>query len=207
MKNTKKVFIILTLLMTVFTIYQIVNTYALFESRLSGTSQIPVGRWNIDLNGSDITSGVTQNFLIDSFNIEQNEYISENKIAPGLSGYFEIEIHPKDTQVSIRYDITIDNSNVAEQRIKLVSVTETNNTNKIIRTGPNTYTAIIPLENINTTYFDIVKTAFVWENNEEYNEQDTAIGTKYNPSIAIPIAFTATQYTGEEIIEYVEGEA
>ena len=44
-------------------------------------------------------------------------------------------------------------------------------------------------------------------NNEEYNEQDTAIGTKDNPSIAIPIAFTATQYTGEEIIEYVEGEA
>ena len=86
MKNTKKVFIILTLLMTVFTIYQIVNTYALFESRLSGTSQIPVGRWNIDLNGSDITSGVTQNFLLDSFNIEQNEYILENKIAPGLSG-------------------------------------------------------------------------------------------------------------------------
>lgn len=204
--NIKKTLIILTLIMLGITLYQIMHTYALFESEISGTLNPSIGRWNIYLNGNDITDGTTQEFTMDTFNIIKSEYTDENRIAPGMSGSFEIAVCPQDTQVSIRYDISIDDSNLNGQPIKLVSVKEKNDNNTIIRTSENTYTAIIPLEKINPDYNDIIEITFIWENNEDYNEKDTEIGTVYNSKLAIPVTVHAIQYLGEPIDEYIEQE-
>lgn len=204
MNTKKKIFIILTLFMACVTCYQIANTYALLESELSGTIKTEIGKWNIYINGDDVTNGTTQSFVMNKFNIGGSEYTAEGKIAPGMKGSFEISICPKDTQVSIKYDIAIDDTNLGEEQIKLVSIIEKNNKNELIRTGKNTYTAVILLEDITEDYSDDIEVFFTWDNNENNNEKDTAIGTIYNSKISIPITIHASQYLGETIEEYIE---
>lgn len=206
MNNFKKVLIILTLFMLGVTVYKIINTYALFQSEMADTLPLSIGRWNIYLNGNDVTNGTTEEFTMDTFNIAQSEYTAGGKIAPGMSGTFEIAICPKDTDVSIKYDISIDDSKLNGQQINLVSVEETNNNKTIVKTAPNTYTAVILLNDITEEYNDIIKISFVWENNEDYNENDTAIGTVYNSKLEIPVTVHASQYLGETIEEYIEEE-
>lgn len=134
--------------------------------------------------------------------ISESQYTKENKIAPGMNGTFEINIEPQDTQVSIRYDITIDSSKLSSKSIKLNSIVEKNNDNTIIRTLENTYTGIITLEKINENYFDSIEVTFTWENDEENNEEDTKIGVVENFNLEIPIVITFCQYFGEEVEEF-----
>lgn len=139
---------------------------------------------------------------MNTLKISESQYIKENKIAPGMKGTFEINIEPQDTQVSIRYDIAIDSSKLSSKSIKLESVAEKNSNNTIIRTSENTYTGIIPLEKINQDYSDIIEIVFMWENDEENNEEDTKIGVVENSNLEIPIVVTFSQYFGEEVEEF-----
>lgn len=199
--NIKKIFILLTIIMLCFTIYKIVSTYALFETQLQKNVKADVGKWNIKVNAEDITNTTTHSFTMNTFKISQSPYTKENKIAPGMDGTFEIDIEPQDTQVSIRYDIAIDSTELTNQSIKLNSVMEKNNNNEIIKTAENTYTGVIPLEKINKDYLEAIEISFSWENVEENNEEDTKIGTVYASNLSIPITVTFSQYLGETIEE------
>ncbi len=199
--NIKKIFILLTIIMLCFTIYKMVSTYALFETQLQKNVKANVGKWNIKVNAEDVTNTTTHSFTMNTYEISQSPYTKEDRIAPGMNGIFEIDIEPQDTQVSIRYDINIDSTELKSQSIKLNSVTEKNNNNVIIRTAENTYTGIILLENINSDYIDTIEISFTWENIEENNNEDTDIGTVYGSKVTVPITVTFSQYLGETIEE------
>lgn len=200
--NIKKVFTLLTIIMLCFTIYKIVGTYALFESKIQRDVKSDIGKWRIKVNSEDITKSTTKEFTMNTFKISKSPYTEENRIAPSMNGTFEIEIEPQDTQVSIRYDITIDSSKLTNQSIRLNSVEEKNANNSIVKTDENTYTGIIPLEKCNPGYSDIIEIFFAWENIEENNIEDTKIGTVYNSNIEIPITVQLSQYLGETINEF-----
>lgn len=205
MKIKKYILCFLTVFMIGFSVYKIIDTYAIFYTEKSGELSLPIGKWNISLNGADIAGGITEEIILDNFNVIENEYTEKNKIAPGMQGDFEIEISPQDTQVSIRYDIEIENEILEGNQVKLLEIIETNNNSKLIRTGEKIYTGIILLDDINEDYSELLKVTFSWENNENNNEEDTEIGTN-NPEIKIPMKFTAKQYLGETIEEYIERE-
>lgn len=200
--NIKKFLILLTMIMMCFTIYKIVSTYALFESNVTKSVKAEVGKWKIKINSADVTNSTTKNFTMNTFNISKSQYTKENKIAPGMSGSFEIEIEPQNTQVSIRYDITIDSKQLTNQSIKLNGVLEKNNNSEIIKTAENTYTGVIPLEKINEEYMEVIEISFSWDNIEENNEEDSKIGTLYNSNLEIPISVHLSQYLGENIEEF-----
>lgn len=200
--NIKKVFTILTIIMLCFTIYKIVSTYALLESKIQKNIKADIGKWSIKINSEDIATNATKEFVMDRFQISQSPYTKENKIAPGMNGVFEIEINPQDTQVSIRYDITIDESKLTNKAIKLNEVIETNNNNTIVKTAENTYTGVILLKEIDSSYSDIVQISFDWENIEENSMNDIEIGSVYDNNIKIPITVQFSQYLGENIQEF-----
>lgn len=200
--NIKKVFTILTIIMLCFTIYKIVSTYALLESKIQKNIKADIGKWSIKINSEDIATNATKEFVMDRFQISQSPYTKENKIAPGMNGVFEIEINPQDTQVSIRYDITIDESKLTNKAIKLNEVIETNNNNTIVKTAENTYTGVILLKEIDSSYSDIVQISFDWENIEENSMNDIEIGSVYDNNIKIPITVQFSQYLGENIHEF-----
>ncbi len=110
-------------------------------------------------------------------------------------------IDPTDTDVSIRYDISFDLSELSDTKIKIDSIEEVNNTNNLIKTGENTYSGIIRLEEIQNKQTNKIVVNFTWDEDETTNEGDTAMGIIPDNKISIPVKVKVTQYLGEEITE------
>ena len=101
-----KILYITCAIMIFVTIYEITNTYGLFESNINMNADSKLATWNILINDTNI--GKSETFTIDNFISEEDSTVASGKIAPGTSGYFNININPSTTQVSIRYDLTFD---------------------------------------------------------------------------------------------------
>lgn len=201
-QNKKRVIILACMCIVLILIYEIIRIYAIFYSEVNGDVQFKNGTWKIVINGTEISNGVEKNFEIDNVNIQESEHVKSGKLAPGLSGNFEILISPKDTDVSVKYDISLNAENMKNSSLKIKSIEETEYNNNLIKTGENTYTAVIPLEKIKQGKNNRIKIEVEWENTETNNEEDTKEGKVYQSKLKIPIKFTASQYLGETIIPY-----
>lgn len=198
-KKSKKILLILSIIMMIITIGQIANVYALFYSEAKGTAQEKLGKWYITVNNTDISSGITQPFTINQFNIIPNTHTKTGKFAPSMQGDFEIIINPNDTEVSVRYDLEIDKSALDGNKISIVSVQEIGENNTLVETQENVFTGIISLNEIRNDITNTIKITFNWENDETNNDKDTQLGTEANSKIKIPIILTVSQYLGETI--------
>lgn len=196
MKN--KILYIICTMLAIMCLYQIYDAYALFESKKNMVVNNSIGKWNIHINDNNI--GTTKDFIIDSFTLEENEEVSEGKLAPGTTGYFDILIDPKDTSVSIRYDLTFD-FNELSNSFTIDKIEETNQIN-LIKTGENTYTNIIKLDDIKNGTTNNIRVYISWNNNEENNSIDSQIGMTEDNSIKIPIVVNVNQYLNETIEPY-----
>ena len=151
MKKNKNIIIFLVLLsmcVIAILVYKIISIYAVFHSNVGAKAEFRNGAWNIDVNGKKITTGVQTDFTIDQITVAEDQHTMPGKISPGLSGNFKIVINPKDTNVSIRYDITLNQDELKSSNVKISSVEEKNNGAKLIKTAENEYTGIITLQDI-----------------------------------------------------------
>lgn len=206
MKTNNKIkvtLICLTLIMLIITIYVISTTYALFQSKIKGSVVANVGKWSIKVDNEDVLEGTSEEFNMQQFVVDENENTKPGKMAPGTTGSFELSIDPTNTQVSVRYDISIVLDEITNDKVQLISV-EKDSENNIVKTAQNTYTGIIPLEKIEEGAIDLVKIKFRWENDEQNNIVDSEIGTVINSKIQIPVRVNITQYMGEEITAFSE---
>lgn len=195
-----KILYITCAIMIFVTIYEITNTYGLFESNINMDVDSKLATWNILINDTNI--GKSETFTIDNFNSEEDSTVASGKIAPGTSGYFNININPSTTQVSIRYDLTFDFSKL-DNLFTITKVEEKNGYN-LIKTGPNTYSNVITLNEIKENKTNNIRVHIKWNNNEENNDKDTEIGLTENNTLNIPVSITVLQYSGEKIEPYVE---
>lgn len=197
MKN-RKILIILSIILVIITIYIIRDTYGLFESKNIMSTNTNIAKWNVLINGTDIKSG--ENFVVDSINIVGNNNVLNGKMAPGTEGYFEIVIDPTDTDTSILYSVTFDftkvNGSFAIERIEEVS------SGDLIRTGENTYSKVITLDEIKNKVTNTIRVYMKWNNVEENNEEDSKIGLTKDNFISIPVSVSVIQYLGESLVEY-----
>lgn len=204
MKKNKNIIIFLVLLsmcVIAILVYKIISIYAVFHSNVGAKAEFRNGTWNIDVNGKKITTGVQTDFTIDQITVAEDQHTMPGKISPGLSGNFKIVINPKDTNVSIRYDITLNQDELKSSNVKISSVEEKNNGAKLIKTAENEYTGIITLQDIQKNVIHEIEMNVEWLDDEQNNESDTLLGTnKDKRQFEIPVTFHATQYLGEEII-------
>ena len=204
MKKNKNIIIFLVLLsmcVIAILVYKIISIYAVFHSNVGAKAEFRNGAWNIDVNGKKITTGVQTDFTIDQITVAEDQHTMPGKISPGLSGNFKIVINPKDTNVSIRYDITLNQDELKSSNVKISSVEEKNNGAKLIKIAENEYTGIITLQDIQKNVIHEIEINVEWLDDEQNNESDTLLGTnKDKRQFEIPVTFHATQYLGEEII-------
>ena len=200
MKN--KIIYVRCAIMIFASIYEITYTYGLFESNKTKLVDNPIASWNILINNSNLNQNKT--FTINNFQIDENTTVKNGRIAPGTTGYFDIEIDPSDTDVSIRYDITFDCSKLPSN-LTVESIEETNGYT-IVRTDAYTYSNIITLTNIKNGVKNNIRVHIKWQNVEEQNQNDTEIGLNKEYILNIPITITATQYFNETLQPYVEPE-
>ncbi len=200
----KKACYILGLITIIVLSIEVLNAFGLLESETTRVVQNRLGKWTILVNETDVTASEID-FNINSIYYDNASTVATGKLAPGLGGSFEIAIDPSDTEVSIRYDITYDVTaiNAARTTLSISNVYETSN-KQIVRTGENTYTGIISLSDIANEKVDTIRTVISWANDETKNEEDSELGKNGVGTIAIPVHVALTQYTGEQIVEYVE---
>lgn len=201
-KIFRKVIICLFVLAIGFLIYQVSESYGLFETNSESGFASDIANWQILVNDVDVGTSQTHEFSINSINWQSSTHVKSGKVAPGMQGNFDIIINPSGTEVSIRYDITFDFSSLTNEEFSVSSIQELTS-NSLTRTGESTYTGIILLANINNTIHTI-RTSLVWNNNEANNANDSALGSVPNNTIAIPVTVKISQYLGETIETYVE---
>ncbi len=185
------------------TAYIIIDTFALFESNLNESTSVPIGKWSIKLNNNDITNGTTVEFPIENFTTNENNHTTTGYFGPGSSGYFDVVLDPGDTDVSIRYDITLD---IAEDLPGNISYFLSVDGNAMTRTGEFTYSGVLDIADIDNGVTPTLRINIVWNDIGSYNESDTNLGIVYNNNITIPVRVHVIQYLGEQIIPYDENE-
>ena len=121
MKNNKLAkFMALVLLVTLLAVILVSGTYAKYTTAVSAKDTATVARWNITLNGEDISKGTQKTLKLGLFDtINDTDFTSEEsdvtagKIAPGTTGQFEIAKLINNSDVNAKYKITysIDNNN------------------------------------------------------------------------------------------------
>jgi hypothetical protein len=181
-----------------------VGSYALFESQRVNTSSLAIAKWQVKVN-DNLLSGSTSTFTINNFTWSTSQYVKEGKAAPGLNGYFDIEIDPNDADTSIRYDVTFDFSVLDSSQFEITEIKEVDDKN-IVRTGEYTYSNIILLDDIKNGETNTIRVYIEWVNDEDNNEKDSELGTVLNNQISIPVSVDVTQYIdGDTLTPYTGG--
>lgn len=181
-----------------------VGSYALFESQRTNTSNIEIAKWEVKVN-NDLLSGSSSTFNVNTFTWSTSPYVKEGKAAPGLDGYFDIEIDPNDADTSIRYDVTFDFSNLDSDQFTITEIKEIDD-KSIVRTGKYTYSNVILLDEIEDGETNTIRVYIEWINDEENNIKDSELGTVLNNQIMIPVSVDITQYEdGDTLTPYLGG--
>ena len=91
----------------------VMNTNSRYVNTTQGTAKAEVAVWNISINNTTITSEqVLTGEIVLVTNSSLNQTTTDNKLAPGKSGYFDVIINPDGTEVAIEYAIHFDLSNL-----------------------------------------------------------------------------------------------
>lgn len=188
MKN--KILFILTGIALILTLFFIKSSYAIFDSKKNMVVKTDIAKWQVLVNSNNVN--LAENFIIDNFNSD-NLYVKEGKIAPDVSGYFDIEIDPNGTQVSFSYEISFDFTGL-DERFVIDNVIETNGY-EITNEG-NKYFGKILLSDIKNGVKHNIRVYIKWINNEDNNEIDSNIGLEKGYSINIPVNIVIKQFLG-----------
>ncbi|MBP3457053.1 MAG: hypothetical protein J6K36_02985 [Bacilli bacterium] len=193
--KTKKILWITAVFFTFIALILIINeSYALLQTISSGSTEVKTGSWTIKINEKNISNGITETFTLDNVIYdESNENIENGYIAPGKSGYFDIVLDPSGTDVAISYEINVRLDECAYPNNIKLSVENTSTDGGVEVIG-NTFKGLISLNDIKNNKTITLKLTLIWENNEEFNESDTNLGTIEANKLKIPITITLNQY-------------
>lgn len=198
----KKIINLTCIIMTIVTLIIISSTYAKYVSEAFGEFSKEVNhKWKIKVNTLDISNPSEETYV---FTAKDAGYVDSDtttvdKIAPGTSAYFDVEIDPTGTEVAIRYDITLDVDGKLSDSLVFSSAEDTISSQDLIKTGESTYTGTISLTNVLAGTKSNARLYVTWENNEANNEQDTIEGTTKNNTTSFPVKVVVSQYMGEVI--------
>lgn len=206
----RKIWILSALIMLLITLYQINSAYAKYSTEAEGIIEETIGSWIVKVNDTNIaTEANVENFTINALTYNSNDYVLEGKIAPGLLGYFDITIDATEASVAVKYDVTIDFSklNLSDsiKFTKLVTVVDgVESEEGITQTGESTYTGVVTLDDISAGKTNTLRVYLSWEDDGTgiNDEEDSILGTTKDIQVSIPVQVKASQYLGEEILEY-----
>lgn len=170
------------------------STYALLETKSKGDVDINIGGWVIKINDKLISNGVNKEFDLNDFIYdESNNNIENGYFAPGKSGYVDIVLDAKGTDVAIDYKIIVDiNEEDFPGNIK-INVENLTNDSEIIRDN-NSFSGLISLDDIKNDKLIILRISLVWEDIEEFNKSDSELGVIEYNKFKVPIKISLDQH-------------
>ena len=106
MKNVKKVIILIICLSLCISLILLAQIYAKYLTSATGSTNIPIAKWNILVNNQSIKDSSDISNTIQPI-FPGNDNIASNIIAPTAEGYFDLNFDFTDTDVSFKYTITL----------------------------------------------------------------------------------------------------
>ncbi len=207
----KKTWVLVGIIMFLFTSYQIATSYAKYTAEADATVEKQAGAWVIKINDDDISNSNAQTtFDIDELVFPENEFVVDGKLAPASSGYFDVVIDPTGSSVAVRFDVTLDVSELNDyDAINFTAAYRVINGQEVsqgmVRTGSHTYSGIISLADVEAEMASTMRFYIGWEEegDDEGDEEDTHIGNIKDLSASLPVNVVVTQYSGGTLEEYV----
>lgn len=161
--------IILTaLVLLIITMVMITRTYALFETNGTADKNIEIGKWKIKLNNNDVS--LTEAITLNDFQYTNGVHTEDGYFAPGSSAVFDIVIDARETDVSVLYNLSIDDEAIQSYPNIAFSITNLN-TNETLDT--NSYEGIIRLNDQNRVV--TLRISLDWQDALEYDESDSSL--------------------------------
>ena len=109
-KKRKFKFFVFYLLLATFLIFY--STYSRYTTIEEGQPKAYIANWKVKINNEDITNKQTLSNMITLVPDTSRETTTDNKLAPGKTGFFDIIIDPTGTEVAIEYTINFDITNL-----------------------------------------------------------------------------------------------
>lgn len=176
-------------------LYLVLDTLAVFESSATGTYKADIAKFKIKLNDNFISDGLEKTFVIDSFVYSEDNNTESGYISPGRSGYFDVELDANETDVAFMYEITLSPSEELNDNISY-SVESLNGGNVSV-SDDGVYSGEYSLSDIENNNIITLRINITWTDLEEYDENDTLLGTIRDKKINIPIRVHVSQIIDE----------
>lgn len=183
----KKWSVIIGICLLMITMIMITNSYALFETDAVASKNIDIGKWNILLNQTDISLAKTIN--ITDFAYSKTEHTEDNYFAPGRKLSFDINIDVSNTEVSVIYDIIVDDS-ALEDHPNIILKFYDEDTHEEITS--NETTGVILLSD--SSRIKHLKMILDWQDEALYDEEDTSL---IGSTLEFGLQANFKQYIGE----------
>lgn len=183
----KKYIWIISLFLLIFTTLVIIDTFALFETNATASSNLEIGKWHISLNGEDIS--LSETITLDNFTYSGSTHTESGYFAPGMSAIFDIEIDASLSDVSVAYDFLIDDSSIDDYDNIYFSIKNMDTNTEITSSS---YSGISYLNDQDRVVN--LRISLVWEDDPDYDESDTSL---IGEELTFNINANFEQYIGE----------
>ncbi len=185
LKRSKLILIVIILLLI--TTLIIMDTYALFETDAESTAELTVGAWKIYINNNDLS--VNETITLDDFSYTNGVHTESGYFAPGSSGVFDIIIDTSESDVSVAYDLVIDDSALDDHpniSFSIMNVTA----NQVLTS--NEFSGVINLNDASRVV--TLRVSISWANVLANDPDDSAL---IGGELEFPIEAHFIQYTGQ----------
>ena len=183
----KKKLFLLAVLALIFTIFVITDTYGLFETNATSLNNLDIGLWQIYVNNVDVTT--TETITLNDFTYSTSQHTANGYFAPGMDCFFDIIIDMSLTEVSVLYELEIDDSEIDDYQNIYFSILDVD-TNQTLETNTYSGTSLISDNNRIKT----LRIYLNWDDESEYDESDSSL---INGELNFTISATFMQYLGE----------
>ena len=187
-KSKKIIFIQIMYCIFVICLIFITKTYSKYTSFSEGEKLFETANWKVKIENIDITKQKECNIDI-LLNTDDNKYVTEGKVAPGITANGTFTLDTSGSEVTIKYIITPGKIMYNEEEFLDFKIKMIKANNKILECKNGEYTDLIELENIN----ELVEFTIVveWQSNDD--EEDTIKGIETG-DLSIPINVRVEQY-------------
>lgn len=182
----KKLWLIV-LIAFLITVISITGSYALFETEGVANKELEIGKWKILVNDEDISLANT--ITLNDFTYSASSHTEDGYFAPGRSASFDIEIDTSESDVSVMYDLDIDDSALDDHPNISLNIINLN-TNESL--SANNCSGVILLSDQNRTI--TLRMTLVWSNVAANDPDDTAL---IGEELEFLINANFKQYLGE----------
>ena len=187
-KSKKIIFIQIMYCIFVMCLIFITKTYSKYTNFSEGERIFETANWKVKIENIDITKQKECNIDI-LLNTDDNKYVTEGKVAPGITANGTFTLDTSGSEVTIKYIITPGKIMYNEEEFLDFKIKMIKANNKILECENGEYTDIIELENIN----ELIEFTIVveWQSNDD--EEDTIKGIETG-DLSIPINIRVEQY-------------